>query len=257
MKKFILIVFVFALVFSLTACKGKTSADTHKEEIIISAASSLTDALTELKASFEAIHPNIIITYNLGSSGRLAEQLEQGAPSDIYLSASQKYMDQAADKGLIKIDTRVNFTSNEMVLIINKANNSKINSFKSLDSLDSAQIAIGNPDSVPAGGYAKEILTNLQLWDKIHDELVYGKNVRQVLAYVESGNADIGIVYSSDALISKQVKVIAKAEPDWHTPIVYPGAILKDTKHLSAAKTYLDYLLSDKGKNILKKYGFK
>lgn len=228
----------------------------EKAELMISAAASLTDALNELKTSFETEHPNITLTYNFGSSGKLAQQIEQGAPTDLFLSASKKDMDKLQEKEQIVKDSRVDFAKNELVLIAGSNSTLAISSFEQIDPAKVQHFAIGEPESVPAGRYTKEVFENLKLWDKLKSKFVLGSDVRQVLTYVESGNADAGVVYSSDAVVAKNVKVLATAKPEWHKPIVYPGAVVAASKHQEEAKAFLAYLTSDKGKEVLKKYGF-
>lgn len=256
LKKIIIFLFLI-VVLMFTGCSTSNDTSSNQNELIISAASSLTDALNEVKKSFEAENPDVTLSINYGGSGNLAQQIEQGAPVDLFLSASERFMNQVAEKGLIMNDSKVAFASNQMVLITNKDNSFNIDDFKKIAPTSISQLSIGNPESVPAGKYAKEILVHLNLWDPLTDKIVYGKNVRQVLAYVESDNVDLGIVYSTDAYISDQVKIIAIANSDWHNPIVYPGAIIENSNNKDLAKKFLDYLTSQKGKNILRKYGFK
>jgi len=253
----------------LTACSGTPAApqatepapapaaQTAKAEIMVSAAASLTDALNELKTPFEADNPGITLTYTFGSSGKLAQQIGQGAPSDVFLSASAKDMDGLEQKQLIAQDTRQDFTRNELVLITGAASPAPIDSFEKLSDPSLKHIAVGEPETVPAGRYAKEVMDALKLGDRLTGRLVYGSDVRQVLTFVESGNADVGIVYASDAVISDKVKVLATANPEWHKPIFYPGAVIAASTDADAAKTFLSYLTSDKGKAILQKYGFQ
>ncbi|QRG69752.1 molybdate ABC transporter substrate-binding protein [Brevibacillus choshinensis] len=249
----------------LSACSGTPSqsdkpapaVQTDKAEIMVSAAASLTDALNELKTTFETDHPGIVVTYNFGSSGKLAQQIGQGAPSDVFLSASAKDMNVLEEKQLIAKDTRQDFTKNELVLITGANSSVKIDSFEKLTDPALQHIAVGEPEAVPAGRYAKEVMDALKITDSLQGRLVYGSDVRQVLTFVESGNADVGIVYASDAAISKNVKVLATAKSEWHKPIVYPGAVVAASTHADAAKAFLSYLTSDKGKAILQKYGFQ
>jgi molybdate transport system substrate-binding protein len=238
-----------------TGCSNGESSG--KVELMVSAAASLTDALQEMKAPFEAEHPNIALTFNFGSSGKLAQQVEQGAPSDVFISASEKDMDTLQDEGLIVDGTRVDFTANELVLITNKDKTLAVDSFKDIDSSTIGHFAIGAPESVPVGRYTKEVLDHLGLWEPLQNKMVLGSDVRQVLTHVEMGNADLGVVYSSDAKISDQVKVLAVADAEWHGPIVYPGAVVSETKKPEEAKAFLAFLTSDEGKEVLKKYGFK
>ncbi|WP_458414340.1 molybdate ABC transporter substrate-binding protein [Schinkia sp. CFF1] len=225
-------------------------------ELMVSAAASLTDALNEMKQVYESEHKPVHLLFNLGGSGKLAQQIEQGAPTDLFLSADQKSMDELEIKSLINADSRVDFTGNKMVLVGAKDQNLSISSFNDIDPDILSQVAIGEPESVPAGTYAKETLEALGMWDKIQSKLVYAKDVRQVLTYVESGNADIGFVYSSDALTSDKVKVLAEADSSLHTPIIYPAAIVADSNHQAEAKQFIEFLQSDAGQKILKKYGF-
>lgn len=255
MLRKILILILFISI--LPSCNIGDKTDEGKTELVISAASSLTYALDELKKEFEAQNPNITLTLNFASSGKLAYQIEQGAPVDVFLSASAQFMDQIENKDLIAKDSRISFSSNEMVLITNTESLSNINSFVQLKNENIDMIAIGNPDSVPAGEYAIEILKNLNLWDDLKNKIVYAKDVRQVLAYVESGNVDYGIVYYSDALTSEDIKILSTASNKLHTKIDYPAAILNDSKNKEEAQLFLEYLASDEGKAIIKKYGFK
>ena len=157
-------------------------------ELTVSAAASLSNAMRELAANYQGAHPGTIITMNFGSSGMLAQQIEQGAPADVFLSAAPKPMDTLAGKGLIRKDTRRDLLRNEVVLI------GSIDSFAALAGPKVKLIALGDPNSVPAGDYGKQVLTALGLWDAVQSKLVLAKDVRQVLSYVETGNADAGIV---------------------------------------------------------------
>lgn len=255
-----------AFCLMLTACSTTQTApqasepaktDAAKVELMISAAASLTDALNELKTQYETEHPGTTLTFNFGGSGKLATQITQGAPSDVFLSASKKDMDGLEEQQLIAKDTRQDFTKNSLVLIAGNKSAVAISSFEELNNAAIKHIAVGEPETVPAGRYAKETLDTLKMWDSLSVQMVFGSDVRQVLTFVESGNADVGIVYSSDAAASKDVKILATAKPEWHKPIVYPGAVVSASKNQDAAKAFLAYLTSDKGKAILQKYGFQ
>ncbi|WP_404319010.1 molybdate ABC transporter substrate-binding protein [Bacillus lumedeiriae] len=233
------------------------AVSSKKTELIISSAASLTDALNELENSFESKHPNIDLTYNFGSSGKLVQQIEQGAPADVFLSASKQDMDTLQEKSLIQEESRSDFAKNEVVLITNKDHSLPLSSFEELSPKQIKHFAIGEPESVPVGRYTKEVLEHLKLWAPLQSKLVLGSDVRQVLTYVESGNADAGVVYSSDAMISDKVKVVAAAKPEWHEPIIYPGAVTSNSKHTKEAQAFLTYLTSKEGKEVFTKYGFK
>lgn len=235
---------------------SKTKTAEKQTELMISAAASLTDALNEMKQVYENEHKSVHLLFNLGGSGKLATQIEQGASTDLFLSADQKSMDNLERKSLVKADSRVDFTGNKIVLVGGKNNGITFNTLKDIDSRNLSQIAIGEPESVPAGKYAKETLEALGKWDAVQTKLVYAKDVRQVLTYVESGNADIGFVYSSDALTSDKVNVLAEVEAALHTPIIYPAAIVTDSKNQAEALKFINFILSDVGQSILEKYGF-
>lgn len=223
--------------------------------LLVSAAASLKESLEEIAPLYLQTHENISIKYNFGASGALQQQIENGAPVDVFVSAAQKQMDALQSKGLLLTDTRRNILSNGLVLIVPK-NSSGITNFRQLTSSNVKRIAIGEPRSVPVGQYAEEVLKNLGILSQVRAKFVLANNVRQVLTAVESGNADAGVVYTTDARTSKQVKVVATAPENLHSPIVYPVAVLKNSKNISAAREYVQFLSSNPAKSIFKKYGF-
>ena len=255
----------FVLLFLITGCSNgnkdgtepkKVNKSEEKVVLMVSAAISLTDALEEIKALYEVDY-NVELTFNLGGSGSLTQQIQQGAPVDAFISANQEWMDALAEKNLIIETTREDITGNKLVLITGK--NSDIN-YESVDNIVTSeieQIAIGNPESVPAGEYTTQVLTKLNLWNDLERKLVLGKDVRQVLTYVETGNVDIGFVYESDALSSNAIKILATAEDGTHDPVIYPGAVLKDTKHEKEAANFITFMASDIAQEVLEKYGFR
>ncbi len=223
--------------------------------VLVSAAVSLKDALQEIKPLYQRTKPNLNITYNFGASGALQQQIENGAPADIFFSAARKQMDALQQKGLILPNTRRNLLTNRLVLIVPK-NSPGITSFRQLTSSQIKRIAIGEPRSVPAGQYAEEVLKNLGILEQVRAKLVLGNNVRQVLTFVESGNADAGLVYLTDAKTSNRVKRVAIAPENLHSPIVYPVAVIKDSRNIPAARDYVQFLSSARAKSIFEKYGF-
>lgn len=234
----------------------KSSVSTAKTEITVSAAASLKDALDEITPVFEKANPGIRLSLNFGSSGALQQQIEHGAPVDVFISAALKQMNALADKGLIIRETRRDLLVNDLVLITD-INNSDINDFGSLTNDHVINIAVGNPETVPAGHYAQESLSHQGILNSLQNKLVLAKDVRQVLTYVENGNTEAGIVYNSDVQTSKSVKIVAKAPENSHSPIIYPIAILKTTKELEAAKTFCDFLKSDEAKEVFIRRGFR
>jgi molybdate transport system substrate-binding protein len=223
--------------------------------LIVSAAASLKEVLEEIKPLYQQSKSNVNISYNFGSSGALQQQIEQGAPADIFISAAKKQVDALEQKGLLVAGTRNIIAKNSLVLIVPK-NVVGITNFYSLKDAEVKKIAIGEPRSVPAGQYAQQVLEKLKIWTEVKSKLVFANNVRQVLASVESGNADAGLVYITDAKISNQIKVVVTADEKYHSPIIYPLAVVKRSKNINAAKEFSQFLSSDQAKAVFKKYGF-
>lgn len=260
LKKFIASVFLVLVVVLLGGCGqtgGKTGQGTAtQKEITVSAAMSLKDALEQIKGDYTNGHPDIKINLNMGASGPLQKQIEEGAPVDLFISAGVKQMDQLAEKGLIDPATRINLLGNELVLITGK-DNQAIKDFPDLAGPVVKKIAIGMPETVPVGKYTRETLENLKLWDELQPKLVPAKDVRQVLTYVESNNVDAGFVYRSDALRGKRIKVALTVPDNLHKPILYPAAVLKNARKKDAARDFLNYMASPQGMAVFEKYGFR
>ncbi|WP_425058261.1 Molybdate-binding protein ModA [Sporomusa carbonis] len=225
-------------------------------DLTISAAVSLKDALAEIQSTYQAKNPNVRLVYNLGASGSLQKQIEQGAPADIFISASPKQMDELEAKNLINKATRKNLVENKLVVVVPKESKVEIATFADLAKNNVQKLALGEPASVPAGQYAQEAMKKLNIWDKAKDKIVFAKDVRTVLAYVETGNVDAGIVYKTDALSSEKVKIAATAPEGSHKPVVYPAAVLSGAKQSKAAEDFLAYLYSAESKAIFEKHGF-
>jgi molybdate transport system substrate-binding protein len=223
--------------------------------LLVSAAASMKDALEEIKPLYQQGKPNVNISYNFGASGALQQQIEQGAPADIFISAGKKQVDALEQKGLLVPGTRANLANNRLVLIVPN-DVIGITSFYNLTDTKINKIAIGEPRSVPAGQYAEQVLKKLDIFEKVKSKFVFVNNVRQVLAAVESGNAQAGLVYATDAKISNKVKIVVAADDKFHSPIVYPMAVLKSSKNVDAAKEFVQFLSSSQAKIVLKKYGF-
>lgn len=255
MKKVRFLLFPFALLLFLVGCSNDATKSETKTKLMVSAAVSLTDVLEEIKTIYEKEH-SVELTFNLGGSGSLAQQIQQGAPVDVFISANQEWMDTLAADDLIIESTREDITGNKLVLITGKDSTISYESIADINASDIEQIAIGNPESVPAGKYTEQVLQNLNLWNPLENKLVFGKDVRQVLTYVETGNVDIGFVYESDALSSQDIKVLATAEAGTHEPVIYPATILKDTKYEKEATDFMTFMASDQAQEILAKHGF-
>jgi molybdate transport system substrate-binding protein len=193
---------------------------------------------------------------NYGASGTLQLQIEQGAPVDVYLSAAPKQMDSLESKGLLLKGTRKDLLRNEIVLIVPKDSTLGIATFQDLLKPDVKKVALGEPVAVPAGKYAQDVLTHLGIYDQVNAKAVLAKDVRQVLTYVESGDVDAGIVYTTDALSSNKVKIVAQAPAGSHSPVIYPVAVIKTSKNAAAAKAFEDFLSGSQASAIFQKYGF-
>jgi len=223
---------------------------------MVSAAASLQNSLTELQKAYALKTPSVKLTINFGASGTLQQQIEQGAPTDLFISAGKTQMDALGQSNLLVKDSRIDLLGNDLVLITGK-DNSKVTSLDDLSKSSVAHISIGTPASVPAGKYAQDSLTSLKLWDSLQPKMVMAKDVTSVLNYVETGNADAGFVYRSDAQGSTKVKVVAVIPENSHKPIVYPAAVILATKNKQAAEDFLKYLQSADAQKVFVKYGFK
>lgn len=252
-----LVALTFLLTVFLTGCStGKSAPHAASKEIIISAAASLRDSLTEIQKDYAQKNSNIKLTYNFGGSGTLQQQIEQGAPADLFISAGKTQMDALEQKNLLIKESRIDLLGSDLVLVVGK-NNSSITSIQDLAKSDVGKISIGTPGSVPAGKYAQEALTNLKLWDILEPKMVLAKDVTQVLNYVETGNVDAGFVYQSDSKGSTKVKVVAVVPASSHKPIVYPAAVTASTKNKQETEAFLQYLQSSDAQQVFAKYGFQ
>jgi molybdate transport system substrate-binding protein len=215
----------------------------------------LKDALDEIAKAFEEKNPGVSIAFNYGGSGTLQHQIEQGAPVDIFFSASEKQMDALQAEHLIIPDTRRDMLRNSLVLVT-PASNDAVKDFSDLEKPSVKTIALGEPATVPAGMYAQQVLEHLKLFEAIKSKVVYAKDVRAVLTYVETGNADAGLVYRTDAMTSKSVRIAATAPEDSHEMIIYPVAVLKDTKQVEVARLFEAFIGGPVARPIFMKYGF-
>ena len=249
------IITTLLLIIGLPAITSTPVVAQSNTSLLISAAASLKDILEEIKPLYQQSKPNVKISYNFGSSGALQQQIEQGAPADIFISAAKKQVDALEQKGLLVAGTRNIIAKNRLVLVVPN-NFVGVTSFYNLQDAKVKKIAIGEPRSVPAGQYAQQVLEKLKIWNQVKPKLVFANNVRQVLASVETGNAEAGLVYVTDAKISNKVKVVVTADEKYHSAIIYPLAVVKRSKNLAAAKEFSQFLSSDQAKTVFKKYGF-
>lgn len=227
-----------------------------KVELNVSAAASLKNAMAEIQSMYLAQKPNSKLTFNFAASGTLQTQIEQGAPVDVFFSAATSNMNTLKTKGLLIESTIRNLLGNDLVLIIPKDSMLTIGSFTDVTNSSVKSIGLGDPASVPAGKYAQEVFTYYKLWDAVKAKAVFGTPVTQILSWVETGNVDCGVVYSTDALASTKVKIVATAIDASHTPTIYPAAVVKASAHSIAAADFVNFLSSSGAKAVFKKYGF-
>jgi molybdate transport system substrate-binding protein len=232
------------------------AADTDKAPITIFAAASLTNALQDLGDGFTK-ETSIPVRFSFAASSALARQIENGAPADIFFSADLEWMDYLQSRNLIQRDTRRDVLGNRLVLIAPSDSLVKLKiepNFALAAALGKGRLATGDPDSVPVGRYAREALTTLGVWSGVEGHLVRADSVRSALAFVDRGEAQLGIVYETDALIDKRVRVVDVFPASSHLPIKYPVALTTAAKG-DAAK-FLAYIRGPAGELAFKAYGF-
>lgn len=278
MKKFLCLAASAVLALGvMTGCSSSSKTTETQEpaeeetaehvELVVFAAASMTDTMNEIAEMYKDVAPNVTISYNFDSSGTLKTQIQEGADCDIFISAAQKQMNQlditqdssVNTEGLdfVDTDTRFDLVSNSIVLITPEENPAGVNSFEDVDTDKVSLIALGNSD-VPVGQYSEEIFTYMGIWDKLNNEqkITFGTNVREVLAQVEEGGVDCGIVYSTDAATTDKVEVVASAPEGSHKAITYPAAVLKTSNNPDAAKAFIEYLKTDECTAVFENAGF-
>ncbi len=225
--------------------------------VLVFAAASLANVLGELDAAFTA-RTGIHVTSSLAASSTLAKQIEAGAPADVYFSADLQWMDYLEQRGLLRAGSRHDLVGNSLVLIAPAGSSLRVSIGPGFDLsrlLGGGRLAVADPDSVPAGIYAREALTKLGVWNSVAPRLVRAENVRAALEYVARGDAPLGIVYRTDALVEKQVRIVGVFPEDSHPPIVYPVALTKRAS--AAAARYLAFIRSAEAQPIFRKWGFE
>ncbi len=225
-------------------------------ELFVCAAASLTNALTEIAENYKAVAPNVTLTFSFASSGALQTQIEEGAPADLFVCAAQKQMDALAEKDLIVPESRRNLLINKVVMIVPANGGDTALTFADVATDKVRVIGVGEFASVPVGQYSEEVFTFLGILDAVTAKANYGSDVRTVLTWVESGEVDCGVVYATDAAATDNVVVTAEAPEGSHKPIVYPGAVIKASKHAAEAQAFLDYLAGSDAGRVFEKYGF-
>ena len=266
-KKILLIAIIaLAAIVSIGSCSagwfdfmGGNATDTSLDgqEVHLAAAASLKNAFdNDLIPMFEQKYPGVKVTPTYASSGDLQTQIENGLEADVFMSASNKQMNALANESLVDNNTNLQFLENKVVLIVPADSDSNISSFDDLKDVK-GNIAIGDPESVPAGQYAQEALNNTGIWSAVEPKLSLGTDVTAVLNQVAQGSADCGIVYSTDAKSNKDVKVVCEAPAgSLNTSVIYPVAELKNTTNKEGADAFMDFLQTKEAKDVFVEYGF-
>lgn len=228
------------------------------EEIVVFAAASLKNALDEISGSWTANSGNKV-TISFAGSSSLAKQIQQGAPADIFISANVKWMDVLQQDDRIDVTSRRVLLGNRIVLVAHGKNAPLVdikNGFDLAGLLKDGKLAMAMVDSVPAGIYGKAALTSLGVWDNVAGQVAQSDNVRTALALVARGEAPYGIVYATDAAASDNVSVVGTFPERSHPPIVYPVAVVADSKKKATASGFLNYLTSSEAKQVFEREGF-
>lgn len=223
--------------------------------LTVSAASSLSNAFSELGKRYAAQHPGSTIAFNFGASGALLQQLARGAPVDVFAAADQDTMDRALQQGLVQPGAQRNFAHNSLVLVVPSDSNAALASLADLKQARIGRIAIGNPASVPAGRYSKQALEAAQLWQRVATKTIHTQNVRQALDYVARGEVDAGFVYATDAALMKdKVRLAFTVATD--IALQYPIAPAAASANTVEARRFVDFVMSPAGQAVLRRYGF-
>ena len=236
------------LLLSLLVTCSASAATLH-----VSAAASLTDVMQDLQQRYEAKTGDRLV-FNFGSSGSLARQIIEGAPVDVFVSADERQMDRVSGKGFVYAPSRTSVVSNVLVTIVPSDSSLELTGPKDFLSHDVVRIAIGDPETVPAGDYARQYLKRDGVWSRIGLKLIPMENVRAALAAVEAGNVDCGIVYKSDVQVSRLVRVAFALQGS--SRISYPAAVIATSRYRAASKRFIDYLVSPEAQTRFKSYGF-
>ena len=245
------------LLATLLLCTASSPMTARADEVLVSAAASLTDAFSEIGKVYTRSNPRTIVRFNFGASGSLQQQIANGAPVDVFASASPVEMDALQRANRIEPSTRIDFASNRLVLAAPAG--SPLRRWEDLRATSVHRIALSDPESVPSGRYARDTLIRRGLWSVVQPKAVFGENVRQTLTYVAAGNVDAGIVFATDVPAEpRRVRVVEEAVPGRdHLPITYPAAAVKGAPNRSGAQRFVTFLLSPPAQAMLARYGFK
>ena len=228
------------------------------EELTLSVAISMKEAIETLGRTFAASRPGVTLRYNLGASGDLQKQIEAGAPIDVFVSAATRQMDELEQKGLILADTRRAFARNVLVVVKPADSGLDLTAVGDLLGPGVTRVAIGNPKTVPAGEYARESLRAVGAWERLGPKLVFGENVRQVLEYIARGEVDAGFVYATDVpAAGPRVRAAFRPGEDTYAPVVYPVAVVAGSRQAALARAFVDLVTGVEGQAVLRRLGFQ
>ncbi|WP_042220889.1 molybdate ABC transporter substrate-binding protein [Oceanobacillus manasiensis] len=251
------ILFVIIGLVSLTACSDdpfvKSTEETH---LLVASTSSISGTLPELVEEFEEDNPYINISVDYGPSGELAQQIQQGAPVDLFLSGNQEWMDMLADQSMIVPESRKNFATNKLVFAGTAGEDLKVSSFEELKQHSFEKIILGQPETSPVGTYAQQALQSAGVWDALSNSFFYAKDVAQVVTFIESRKVMAGFVYYSDIIESDHLEVLFPVDPELHDPIEFPAAITTYSTNQTDSERFIEFLHSDTANDILEKHGF-
>jgi len=236
---------------------GALMAGPVEHVLWVSTAISLRPAIAEGQALFEADNPGIELLINSAGSGVLLQQVRRGAPVDLFVSASPWEIDRLEAANLIVPGSRATLATNRLVVVV-PAGSPVPRSAEELAGPGFDRIALGNPKTAPVGRYAREALSTLGLWPVLRDRVVLGENARQVLEYTARGEVSAAVLYHTDVrLAGDRVSLGPEISPGTHSPIIYQACVLRDARHPSSARRFIDLMLSDTGKRILERHGFE
>ncbi|AFK87230.1 molybdate ABC transporter substrate-binding protein [Thermoanaerobacterium saccharolyticum] len=260
MKHFPMLIFILLILLLFGGCgQEKENMSSNKTEntknIMVFAGAGLKDALPEVAKKYNRLHPDIKISFNFAGLGVLQQQIEQGASCDILLGPGEKQWNTLRSENLIDKLTEKKILSDKMVLVTPKESQ-KVKSFQDLTLPDVDKIAIGDPALVPGGEWAKDVLTNLGLWDKVSSKIILAKDVQEIRGYIETGNVDAGLLWKSNTTNNNKIRIVADAPENSCPPIFFRGAVINSSQEKETALDFLNYLKSQEASQVFKKYGY-
>ena len=245
------LIFCLAALIGALGCSSKAD---DRSDLLVFAATSLTDVLAEIGSAFDA-HSGTGVNFSFGGSQMLAQQIVKGAPADVFISAGRAQVELLRRKGLTEPQT-TDLLSNKLV-VVTRSDGPRLQSIEQLNTALVERMAVAAPDLAPAGWYARDSLSRLGLWDDLQPKLVLGQDVRATLAYVESGNVDAALVYATDAMVAGDVRVVDIVPPESYAPIVYPAVVLRRSAKRSQSARFLEFVRGDTATAIFEKHGFE